>query len=524
MMAQPLAVPRWLKWSGIALGLVLVLVVIAALYMDEPVRAYVEGQVNRQLKGYRLQIGKLDLHPLALSLDLENVTFIQNRHPEPPMAQVPKWHASVQWSQLVKGRLVSDHVIERPAVYVTRPQAKSELQDPRRSTWQDAARELFPLEINALTVQNAEVTYFDHPKAQPLELTDVQVQAGHISNRSREGEYPSTIHVDATLFKQGHITVDGTANFLAKPFLGVDVDFKVDNLPVQKMIGVTGRYNLILRDGLLEAEGRTEYSPWKQTADIREFVLDQAKGDYVYRQHPKDEARRAEAVDVAKEVKKKSDLVVTVQHGKVLHSELGFVNKSAKPDYRVFATDINAEIDHFSNELKRLEGGDAVVKVTGRFMGTGQTVMAGTFRPERPNPDFNLDVQIVKTELRSFNNVLRAYTDMDVAKGNFSFFSEMSIKNGQVEGYVKPIFKNVEVYDPKQDTDKALTKKVFEAVIGGVVELLKNEPHQQIAAETDVSGPVPSPRADTWQIVGTLIQNAFFKAILPGLEKEYGKA
>ena len=172
-MAQPITVPRWLKWTGIIVGLLLVLIVIASMYMDEPVRAYVETQVNRQLKGYRLHIGRLDLHPLTLSLDLENVTFIQSRHPEPPMASVPKWHASVQWSRLVKGQLVSDHVIEGPAIHVTRPQAKSELQDPRRSTWQDALRELFPLEINALTVQNAEVTYFDHPKAQPLELTDV---------------------------------------------------------------------------------------------------------------------------------------------------------------------------------------------------------------------------------------------------------------------------------------------------------------------------------------------------------------
>jgi len=69
-----------------------------------------------------------------------------------------------------------------------------------------------------------------------------------------------------------------------------------------------------------------------------------------------------------------------------------------------------------------------------------------------------------------------------------------------------------------------MTKKVYEAVVGGVKELLKNRPQQQVAAETDVSGPVPNPRADTWRIVATLIQNAFFQAILPGLEKEYGKA
>lgn len=523
-MAQPVTVPRWLKWTGILVVVLLVLAVIVASFMDEPVRGYVERQVNRQLKGYSLHIGKLDLHPLSLSLDLENVRFIQNRNPEPPMAQVPKWHASVQWGQLVKGKLVSDHVIERPVAYVTRPQAKSELRDPRQSVWQDALRKLFPMEINALKVENAEVTYFDHPKARPLELTDVQFQAGNISNRSPEQDYPSTIHLDAQLFKKGHITVDGTANFLAKPYLGVNVDFKLDGVPVENLIGVTGRYNLVLRGGVLKAEGRTEYSPWRQTADIRDFLLDGVKGDYVYRRHPKDEARRVELVETAKEIKKESMLVVTVQHGKVLHSDLGFVNQSAKPEYRVFITDVNAEVDHFSSELKRLEGGDAAIKVTGQFMGTGQTVVAGIFRPEKPDPDFDLDVRIVKTQLRSFNDVLRAYADVDVSKGSFSFFSQLSIKHGRINGYVKPMFNDVKVYDPAQDADKAWTKKVYEAVIGGVADLLKNEERQQIAAESGVTGPVPSPKANTWQIVGTLIQNAFFKAILPGLEKEYGKA
>jgi hypothetical protein len=524
-MAQALTVPRWLKWAGIVVAVLAVIAVIVASMMDEPMRGYVERQVNRQLKGYTLHIGKLDLHPLAFSLDLENVRFIQNRNPEPPIMQVPKWHASVEWSSLLKGKLVSEHVIERPAVYVTRPQAKSELKDPRRSVWQDAVRNLFPVEINSLKVHDAEVTYFDHPKAQPLELTKVQFEARNISNRSvEEGDYPSAMHLDAQLFEKGHIAVDGTANFLAKPFLGVNIDFKLAHVPVEKLIGVTGRYNVVLRDGTLDLEGRTEFSPWKQTADIRDLMLDGAKGDYVYRQHPLDNARRAEAVAIANELDKKSQLVVTVKHGKVLHSELGFVNKTAKPNYRVFVSDINAEVDHFSNQLKRLEGGDAVVKVTGRFMGTGQTVVAGTFRPEKPNPDFNLDVRIIKTQLKSFNDVLRAYADVDLSKGAFSFFSELSVKSGEVNGYVKPMFKDIEVYDPKQDADKAVTKKVYEAVVGGVADLLKNGNDQEIAAKSDVTGPVPNPRADTWQIVGTLIQNAFFKAILPGLEKEYGKA
>ena len=524
-MAQRNTIPTWLKWTGGIIGLLVVLVIIAASLMDEPIRRYVEQQVNSNLKGYSLQIAELDIHPLSLSVDLEGLRFTQDKNPDPPMIQVPKWHASVQWSALLQGKVVSDHLIQRPAIYVTRPQAKTELGDPRKSEWQDAVRKIFPLRINALKVEDAEVTYFDHPKARPLELTDVQVQAGNISNRgAEEGEYPSTLHVDATLFKRGHLTADGTANFMAKPHLGVNVDFTLDQVPVEDLVGLTGGYNLLLKGGQLATNGQVEYSPWRQVANIRDLLLEGVKADYVYRKHPRDEARRQEVAETAEEMKKKSILVVTVNHGKIIKSEFGFVNKSTEPDYRVFMADTNAELDHFSTQLRDLKAEDAVVKVTGKFMGTGKTVVSGTFRPEKPKPDFDLDVQIIKTHLKSFNPVLRAYADMDVAKGNFSFFSELTIKDGHVDGYVKPLFRDVEVYDPQQDRDKAFTRQIYEAVVGGVVELLKSDKGEQVAAESDISGPVPSPQADTWQIVGTLIQNAFFKAILPGLEKEYGKA
>jgi hypothetical protein len=523
-MAQAITIPRWAKWTGGIVAVLIVIVLLAATIADEPVRRYVEGQVNGNLKGYTLKIGKLDLHPLTLSLDLKDVTFIQNRHPEPPMAQVPKWHASVQWLQLFKGQLVSDHKIERPSASVTRPQAKAELKDPRSSTWQDTVRKIFPRRINELTVDQAEVTYYDHPKAKPVELTDIHVVAGNISNRGPEDEYPSTINIDARMAKGGHIKLEGKANFLSKPFFGLNVDFDLQDVPLGELVGLTGGYNVLLKEGQLNGVGRAEYSPWKQEADVRDVKLERVKADYVYRNHPKDDARRAEVVAVAQKAKENPVLVVNVKRGKVLASELGFVNKSAKPDYRVFFADLNADLDNFSTQLSELRGGDAVVKVTGRLMGTGRSVIAGTFRPEKPNPDFNLDVQIIKTNMKSFNDVLRAYGDLDLAKGDMSFFSELSIKNGRVDGYVKPIFKDVEVYDPAQDNDKAWTKKVYEAVVGGVIELLKNPQRQQVAADTDLSGPIPNPRADTWQIVGTLIQNAFFKAILPGLEREYGKA
>jgi hypothetical protein len=156
-------------------------------------------------------------------------------------------------------------------------------------------------------------------------------------------------------------------------------------------------------------------------------------------------------------------------------------------------------------------------------MGTGRTLVTGTLRPEKPDPDFTLGIQIVKTQLHTLNKALKAHADLDVARGNLSFFSEFNVRDRQVQGYVKPLFKGVEVYHPDQDRDKAASNKLYQAVVGGVLDLLKNRPRQQVAAETEISGPIENPEANTWQIIGTLVRNAIFEAILPRLKQEYGR-
>lgn len=498
---------------------------LAAVVADEPVRKYIEDKANASLSVYTLHISKLDLHPLSLSVDLEDVTLVQKRHPDPPMVHIPKWHAGIQLAGLLTGKLVSDHRIDGPSADVTRPQAKTEIQETRSSGWQDAVRNLFPLRISDVKVNQAKITYYDHPKAQPVTLTDIQFQAGELSNRGGEGqEYPSTIKLDARLPQGGRITAEGHANVLTKPLPAFNVDFNLDDIALQAFVGLAGGYNLQLDRGKITGNGHAEYAPWKQVADVRDIRLEGVRADYVYRQHPADQARRAEALAVAKKAKDNPRLIVTVKQGKVLDSEFGFVNKATTPHYRIFVGEVNADLDNFTTRLRELQGGNAVVKVTGRFMGTGRSVIVGTFRPEKPAPDFDVEVQIVKTNLKSFNDLLRAYANFDVHGGNFSLFSELSIRHKQVSGYLKPIFKDVEVYDPEQDEEKAWTKKVFESVISGIVELLNNPTADQVAADAGITGPVTNPSADTWQVMGSLIKNAFFKAILPGLEKEQSRA
>ena len=78
----------------------------------------------------------------------------------------------------------------------------------------------------------------------------------------------------------------------------------------------------------------------------------------------------------------------------------------------------------------------------------------------------------------------------------------------------------MDVYDARQDRDKSLFRKFYEGLIGGLSSLLSNTPRQEVATQTTVSGDIESPQTSTWETVVRLIQNAFFKAILPGFERQ----
>ena len=61
-------------------------------------------------------------------------------------------------------------------------------------------------------------------------------------------------------------------------------------------------------------------------------------------------------------------------------------------------------------------------------------------------------------------------------------------------------------------------------LVGGVAKLLESRSQQEVATRADISGQAGNPETSTWQIVGQLIENAFFKAILPSFEKEAARA
>jgi hypothetical protein len=511
----------------IAASIVAVLVIavlVAASLVSEPAKRYAERQANERLPDYQITIGKLRLQPFRLGVGLEDVVVRLRANPEPALAEIPQSKVRVRLLPLFTGKIDVNLHIENPQLAATDQQVHSILHNPKKEDvkepdvgWQDRLRDMMPVRVS-LSLSNGDIRYHADRHVEPIQVHQVAVTASNLTNRPRDNEqFPSELRVNAHFGDEGELAVNSRADFLAKPSPRIEGDVKVQHLTLPTLRPLTGPYHVQLRQGAFDMTGHIHYAAPHTVVDVNEFVLDGAKVDYVHMAETKDkEAKQAhKGAEHVKEAHKDPSVVVKVSHGKVVHSDVGFINKEPSRDYRVFMSDMNLELQNFSN---RPEDGMGTMKLTGNFMGSGPTVVNGNFRAEKPNPDFDVQVRIVKTQVSALNKLLEAYGQLDAKQGTFAFFSDMKVKNNRIDGYVKPFLKDVEVYDPDQDTDKQTMKKLYEAVVNGVLDLFKNSPTEQVATKTDLSGPVENPHTSTWQVLGKLVENAFFKAILPGFE------
>ena len=510
----------------VGVAVLLMLLLAAALFIDEPLRAYVEQKMNRSLKGYRVYIGALDFHPIGASLDLHDIRLVRTDEPDPPVATVVRWSASVHWRALLSGHLVNDQDIERPRFHITRTLARQETGSDtpvKDRGWQDAVESVYPFKINQVTITDAELMYLDEAKPeQPLRIRHMNLHASNIRNVHSDGQdYPSEFSLDAVLFESGKIRLDGRADFLAEPHIAVKADLAMDGVSLGTLIPVTARYNVQLSGGTMSAEGSLEYGPSVKVVHLKRLTIDRLHVDYVHAaETQRAEAARAKAtVDTAQSINAKEDTLVRVDRISIVGGELGFVNQAAKPEYRVYLADADLTVERYSS---RFRDGPASLAIQGKFMGTGETQISGTMRPPQDSPDLELKIKIAGTQIRSMNNLLRAHGHFDVVKGLFSCYSEIRVDDGEIQGYVKPLVRKLKVYDSAQDRDKPALDKVKEGAIEDLSAFLENVPRQEVATKAKVSGRTSQPQTEIVQIVIGLIQNAFFKAILPGFEREFG--
>ena len=506
---------------ALALSILIAATLLVASRLEEPIRQRMERDLNARLKGYTVELPGLDIHPFSFSLTLRDPVIRQQAHPEPPVAVIDALHAGVHWRALLSLRLVADFSFEAPRLHIDRRQLIAEAQDKvdvEEKGWQEAAEAIYPLKINELRVTDGSLTYIDDDPSRPLKITRLALVSTNIRNIRNPGEpYPSPLHLSAAVFERGRLRVDGDANYLAEPHAAVRAKIDLAQVPLQKLKPVAVDANLHISGGILSALGEVEYAPKIQRAHLRRARIDDIVVDYVHSpQTAVAEARRVEQVrEAATELADAPTVSATVDLLEIRQATLGYVDQTTDPDYRVSLDDAEITVRDLSSQA---EAGPGKIEVKGLFMGSGASELRATFAARRRDPQIDMALRIENTDMRRMNDLLQAYGDFDVVDGRFSLFTELKIAEGKIEGYIKPFFADLNVYDRGQDSGQSLPSQLYEGLVGGVSELLENR-RDQVATEAKVRGSSRSPDLSTWEVVVNLLRNAFFEAIMPGFER-----
>ncbi|MFO0774833.1 MAG: DUF748 domain-containing protein [Nitrospiraceae bacterium] len=513
---------RWVGGAGLAL---LLMVPLVATIVEEPLRAYSERQLNERVTGYQFRIGGLDLHLFRFAMDFRDITVVQTEYPDPPVAHIERWHASVDWTALLQLKLVSDQCIERPVVHITKRQAEQEYYDDvplKEAGWQEAVLAVYPLKINEFSIDEGSLTYREREDQPPIAMTRIQFTATNIRNvRSGQDDFPSDVRMEATLFDTGHLSVNGRADFLRSPHIALRANTAMQDVELKALLPVSQARNVVITDGVLTLDGDMTYAPNQYELLVDSFLLRNLKLDII-----KDKTQRIGKAKPASPITTSSSKTEATQNarpqwvlrlaeGTIEQAEIGFINRAVSPKYRLYVSDLRLGFDRWTNQRS-----DEMSKVVmkGRFMDEGVAEGDAAIRFAEERPDFSVRLKLVRTPLPAVNNFLRAHGGIDVAKGTFSVFTEMTVRNGRVDGYIKPLLKDVSVYDPEQDMDKGLWSKLLEQMMDVAADVLQNDRRNEVATKAAISGRIDNPKASTWEIIWKLVQNAFFEAILPGLE------
>src|SRR5262245_8673035 len=390
----------------------------------------------------------------------------------------------------------------------TEPGVRVDMQDVRIQNG------TFDLKVDALRSADGKMLIAQAKDLPPLRLEKLDLHATNISSERRPASSPTRYELQTNILGDGRLGVKGTADLLAEPHATGTADIDLSNIRLDPFAGLARHWAFGLSGGMLSAEARLDVAQTQTALVVQRITAANPSVSYAIKTQ-KDEERLDRAKRAATTPEAKPAFRLDVEDAGIRGGTFEYIQEAATPPYRLALTHADVGVRGFSNQQSERRGS---ATVRGNFMESGKASINATFASATKQPDFDMKVRLESVQLTELNDLLRATGGFDAAAGTFSFYSELVVQNGRVQGYVKPFFEGLDVYDRKQDKGKPIGKQAYEAIVGAAGTVLENRRSDQVATKADLSGPIEDPNARTWQIVVGLLRNAFWRGLMPGLD------
>ncbi|MES2605258.1 MAG: DUF748 domain-containing protein [Pseudomonadota bacterium] len=206
----------------------------------------------------------------------------------------------------------------------------------------------------------------------------------------------------------------------------------------------------------------------------------------------------------------------------IIHNgELHFSNFDSEPKMDIFLTQMEAEALNLASRRALTDSPIAQVKMAAKAMEVSDLTLGAAFDPSTEKPTFDVNARLLQLPILQLDNFIRTYAPFDVEGGTLDVATELAARDGQLNGYVKPIIYNLNVFDwqedIREDKDNPL-RALWEGLVGGVAQLLENQPRDQLASYIPLEGDVSNPDTNVFVAVAGILKNAFVEAYRANLD------
>ena len=193
--------------------------------------------------------------------------------------------------------------------------------------------------------------------------------------------------------------------------------------------------------------------------------------------------------------------------------------QTAKP-VDVYISQVQATIDNLGNIRDETIPLVSTVQATGLVMDQAKFEYKMTLDPFSYRPTFHMALRLLGLDVTKINDLALAYGKFDFKRGWFDLVLETDVKEGQITGYAKPLFRNLKVFSLSEDLKEDNVLQFFwQALVGGVTSLFKNHSRDQFGTLIPFSGDATGTTTmDIFATLGNILRNAFVRAYLPRLE------
>lgn len=240
---------RWkrspLPWAMVVLGIVVVLIAVR-LAMPYIIRDYANKVLNRS-KDYSGHIGDVTVHLWRGAYQIHGIDISKKTGKVPvPFFSLTNMDLSLQWSELIHGKLVSKIRMYDPHVNFVQGPTKEQSQAGTEENWGDMLTKLVPFKINEFVVTNGEI-HFQNPTSNPpvdIYVDKLFAVATNFTNaRNIKQELPAGVMATGRTLGKGEFDFNVHANPLAPS-------------PTFEMNGQLTNVDMVQLNGFMKAYGK----------------------------------------------------------------------------------------------------------------------------------------------------------------------------------------------------------------------------------------------------------------------------